>query len=301
VSEETLDLSNAESIFCLACGGVVVEHPPPPAGAQTCTCHLEEAPHADAQVADSAKSIRCPACGGSLKLGARACPYCHSAVATKRCGDCLAWNLADARHCQECASTNFDASAKSADPKSPENISMKCPRCLTGSLVSRRYADLRSSECDSCGGILLDVEMMNKVVAARDHSTALRLALPKREAKRETEVHYLMCPVCKKSMNRKQFGRISGVVVDVCRTDGVWFDSGELVQVLAFVERGGLEEERKRELDDLQESKRALEAAKSQAAAYDAAHTPNVGGGSGLGRDIAIGREVLSALASLWS
>jgi Zn-finger nucleic acid-binding protein len=297
VSEE-LDPSDTESIFCLACGGVVVEHPPPPAGVETCTCHLAEAAHAEARGADSAKSISCPSCGGSLRLGARACPYCHSAVATKRCGDCLAWNLADARHCQECGSTSFESST-AADPKSPENNGMKCPRCLTGSLVSRRYADLRSSECDSCGGILLDVEMMNKVVAARDHSTALRLALPKREAKRETEVHYLMCPVCKKSMNRKQFGRISGVVVDVCRTDGVWFDAGELVQVLAFVERGGLEEERKRELDDLHESKRALEAAKSQAAANEAMHS--TGGGVTLGRDINMGREVLSALASLWS
>lgn len=179
---------------------------------------------------------------------------------------------------------------------------MKCPRCLSGNLTARRYADLRASECDSCGGLMLAVEMMNKVVAARDHSTALRLALPKREAKRETEVHYLTCPACKKSMNRKQFGRISGVVVDVCRTDGVWFDAGELQQVLAFVERGGLEEERKRELDDLHESKRALDNAKLQAASAEAAHSPHgLGGGAALGRDINLGREVLSALASLWS
>ncbi len=152
---------------------------------------------------------------------------------------------------------------------------------------------------------MLDVEMMNKVVAARDHSTALRLALPKRESKRETEVHYLMCPVCKKSMNRKAFGRISGVVVDVCKTDGVWFDAGELGDVLAFVERGGLEEARKREMDDLHESKRAANAAAIQAAALESghsAHSTELGGlHSGLGRELAIGREVLSALASLWS
>jgi Zn-finger nucleic acid-binding protein len=295
VNEEEI-ASDDDPIFCLACGGVVVEHPPPPTGIETCACHLQETPSAV-----SAKSIGCPSCGGSLKLGARACPYCHSAVATKRCGDCLAWNLSDARHCQECASTNFDSAEKNADPKSPEKTSMKCPRCISGNLSARRYADLRASECDSCGGLMLDVEMMNRVVAARDHSTALRLALPKRDAKRETEVHYLMCPVCKKSMNRKQFGRISGVVVDVCKTDGVWFDAGELAQVLAFVERGGLEEERKRELDDLQESKRALHNAAIQAAAGDTSSTQSIGGSSALGRDIHLGREVLSALASLWS
>ncbi len=152
--------------------------------------------------------------------------------------------------------------------------------------------------------MMLDVEMMNKVVAARDHSTALRLAIPKREAKRETEVHYLTCPACKKSMNRKAFGRISGVVVDVCKTDGVWFDAGELGVVLAFVERGGLEEARKRELDDLRESKRSANAAAIQAAALDAGkstHAGDIGGSARLGGDLALGRELIAALASLWS
>ncbi|MEO8874855.1 MAG: hypothetical protein ABI461_04640, partial [Polyangiaceae bacterium] len=93
-------------------------------------------------------------------------------------------------------------------------------------------------------------------------------------------------------------------VVDVCKTDGVWFDAGELGDVLAFVERGGLEEARKREIDDLHESKRALNAAAIQAAALESGHSAHggdLGPRSRLGESVALGREVLSALASLWS
>jgi hypothetical protein len=41
-------------------------------------------------------------------------------------------------------------------------------------------------------------------------------------------------------MNRRNFGRRSGVIVDVCRSHGVWFDPSELTSVLAFVARGGI-------------------------------------------------------------
>jgi hypothetical protein len=41
-------------------------------------------------------------------------------------------------------------------------------------------------------------------------------------------------------MNRKTFGGVSGIVVDVCSRHGTFFDSGELPRVLAFVRHGGL-------------------------------------------------------------
>jgi hypothetical protein len=42
-------------------------------------------------------------------------------------------------------------------------------------------------------------------------------------------------------MARMIFGQRSGVVVDVCRAHGTWFDAGELDAVLEFVRFGGLE------------------------------------------------------------
>jgi len=42
-------------------------------------------------------------------------------------------------------------------------------------------------------------------------------------------------------MARMTFGKHSGIVVDVCRGHGTWFDGGELDAVMAFVRGGGLE------------------------------------------------------------
>ena len=48
-------------------------------------------------------------------------------------------------------------------------------------------------------------------------------------------------------MNRVNFGKVSGVIVDVCKLHGTWFDAGELTRVVAFAAGGGLERTRARE------------------------------------------------------
>jgi Zn-finger nucleic acid-binding protein len=105
--------------------------------------------------------------------------------------------------------------------------------------------------------------MMRRLVHARDHATGLRLALPRRTRVSDASVRYVACPVCKKIMNRQAFSRGSGVVVDVCREHGVFFDAGELSDVLHFIERGGLEQARLREeLDRVHERARGRERAR---------------------------------------
>jgi Zn-finger nucleic acid-binding protein len=66
-------------------------------------------------------------------------------------------------------------------------------------------------------------------------------------------VRYLKCPLCDELMNRVNFGRRSGVIVDVCTAHGTWFDAGELTRAIAFVARGGLEESRRRESEEKRE------------------------------------------------
>ena len=41
-------------------------------------------------------------------------------------------------------------------------------------------------------------------------------------------------------MNRRNFGRTSGVIVDCCGAHGTWFDADELERVGKFVAAGGL-------------------------------------------------------------
>lgn len=130
-----------------------------------------------------------------------------------------------------------------------------CPRC-GHKLQSREYADMSVEECDDCGGLFLAPDMLERLVAAHDAPTGMRLALPKREFKRETSVRYIHCPVCRKMMNRQAFARISGIVIDVCKSHGLWFDGGELAEVVRFVESGGLERAREREISELTERQR---------------------------------------------
>jgi len=155
-----------------------------------------------------------------------------------------------------------------------------CPRCAasTGALlVPRQLGDTGLLECARCGGTWLDAHTVASLVSERDKQAALATALPglgavaaqKRSA--EAAVRYLKCPACARLMNRQNFGRRSGVVVDVCRAHGVWFDAGELGEVVGFVMRGGLDEARRHELEEAREELRRRREAVEQpsgAAAY---------------------------------
>lgn len=276
-----------DHVICLGCGGLVDEGEGLPDGSTECSCPPPSV---------EAGSIACPTCGGPLRVGARACPYCHCTLATTRCAHCTAWNLAEAQHCQACGRSLSPASTAGGG-----SATGSCPRCQHG-LAARCYGELDVDECDGCGGLMVTPAMMDRVVSARDASTNLRLALPDRSQAREQQVRYLRCPGCNKSMNRRAFGRISGVIVDVCREHGVWFDAGELTEVLAFIDRGGLERAREKEAQELKDT--AREARTEQVRA-------SIGGGMTQSGALAHQRfgsprsgaaaEFVRALASLWS
>jgi len=130
----------------------------------------------------------------------------------------------------------------------PSSVALgRCPRCGP-ELEQVDYADTQLDECPRCTGVFVEAWILDRLVAARAARIALGVSLPVRPRHRETQVRYLRCPRCSTQMNRTVFGRSSGVVVDVCKTDGIWFDAGELAAVLEFIEAGGLERTREREL-----------------------------------------------------
>ena len=74
---------------------------------------------------------------------------------------------------------------------------------------------------------------------------------------------YVKCPECNTVMNRVNFGRRSGVIVDVCRGHGTWFDADELPKIVAFVMKGGIEESHRRDMDDFRAEQRRVRASAS--------------------------------------
>jgi Zn-finger nucleic acid-binding protein len=132
-----------------------------------------------------------------------------------------------------------------------------CPSC-SGTLATMRHHDVHLLECRHCQGIYL----FKEVVGLLDGpvGTSLRLAFPKRAAPPSTgPVRYIPCVSCGQLMNRQVFARISGVVVDVCKDHGVWFDAGEIAAVVAFIEAGGLTAALERTARARQEEKRSIE------------------------------------------
>ena len=53
-------------------------------------------------------------------------------------------------------------------------------------------------------------------------------------------------------MNRINFARCSGVIVDICKGHGTWFDRDELSGIVQFIRGGGLEVSRQKEKTEIE-------------------------------------------------
>jgi Zn-finger nucleic acid-binding protein len=141
-----------------------------------------------------------------------------------------------------------------------------CPRCAHPLEVSPGD-DTRIHECPRCGGMFVPRELLAELLCSAELGGGLRTSTPK---VRLDEVRYVPCPLCHSSMNRVNFGRVSGVIVDVCKMHGTWFDAGELTRVIAFAASGGLEKTRAREKSDHREERQRASEVHAQLAVMEA-------------------------------
>lgn len=138
-----------------------------------------------------------------------------------------------------------------------EALSPRCPRCrkpLAVHLADEEEYNL----CPECGGLWLDRGEFRLVT--REYDVYKKEDVNKeyfREPLKD-DVEYIPCVRCGKLMNRKNFGKISGVIIDECGSHGVWLDAGEIEKIRHFIADGGLEraqdleiEKTKMELKDL--------------------------------------------------
>ncbi len=95
--------------------------------------------------------------------------------------------------------------------------------------------------CRRCGGMWLDVRTFRALVEdARKQAIGDAKPTRRQMARRSATVVYRRCPTCQHQMHRKNFGRVSGIILDQCPKHGIFLDAGELPDVLAFVKSGGL-------------------------------------------------------------
>ena len=208
-----------------------------------------------------AGALHCPNCGSPAAPGDGACKYCHATLATVSCPACFALMFEGAIYCPACGARR--ARTAGSDAQAP------CPACR-GTLRDVRVGEAALLECDRCRGLWIDAATFEHICANREAQAAVLHLAPAAAAPAAAAVHYRKCVACGKLMNRLNFGRLSGTIVDVCRGHGTFLDAGELHRIVRFIEGGGLDRARQRQLEDLKDEERRLRAAQS-------GHQPNAG------------------------
>ena len=146
--------------------------------------------------------MQCPKCQHRFNKVLSYCPYCGQANNTKDTGS---------------------------------NSKALCPRCAIP-LEMIRLRDNELDICPVCHGMWLDTLEFKRLTSERDvyeddtvSKEFQKKAIPQKEIK------YLPCPRCKNLMIKRNFKKISGVIIDLCRLHGVWLDPGELEQIRSFI------------------------------------------------------------------
>lgn len=201
-----------------------------------------------------ARTINCPMCGAATSTDSPRCRYCEAQLATVSCPSCFAMMFLGSKHCPRCGA----AAARQANI---ESAGKTCPRCKSGMHVVT-VGNSQVLECVSCSGLWLDTEAFERICADREQDAAILGSASISTVNRtlpETKVSYVPCPECKQLMNRANFARCSGVIIDLCKQHGIWFDRDELSRIVAFIRAGGLDQSRAKEKQALEEERRRLQ------------------------------------------
>lgn len=116
---------------------------------------------------------------------------------------------------------------------------MNCPVCKTSMMVLELH-QIEIDYCQQCSGIWLDageLELLLDDTQEKKHLLeSFHIDLKNKEKPRR-------CPKCSKKMNKVIAGDDKKVLVDKCKKEhGIWFDQGELHQV---VELGSIDKNNK--------------------------------------------------------
>ena len=197
-----------------------------------------------------AGALHCPNCGGPATPGQASCQYCHAALATVSCPGCFALIFEGAVYCPACGARRTRQVGH--EQKVP------CPACRAN-MADVRLGDTTLLECGRCHGSWIDAATFEHICANHEAQAAvLHQGAPDLRRDPNPAVRYRKCVACGKMMNRLNFARLSGTVVDVCKGHGTFLDAGELHGIVRFIQQGGLERARHRQIEDLKEQEQRL-------------------------------------------
>ena len=187
---------------------------------------------------------RCTACGAIARNDDELCDYCGAGIvaATNRgsliCPECYARNLEDARFCLGCG--------VAFEPQLPptEMPELRCPCCECW-MTPREVGGTEIYECPKCFGLWAPEDRFDLLVERATAAANARVGEGSSELPRvdggnpmESAVEYRRCPSCDALMNRRNFQKRSGVIIDRCHEHGTWLDAHELERIAGYVLSG---------------------------------------------------------------
>ncbi len=184
--------------------------------------------------------LHCSSCGAAVKRGAHSCDYCSAPLDFElkgkriNCPKCLAETPAHGRFCIRCAEPVAGRIKKGL--KLEDRL---CPKCSVP-MAGLNIGDFSVMGCEECDGAFVPHNVFEMMQNRADsliyptQPTQRSFVVPKQPVK------YVRCPVCRAMMNRKNFGEISGIIVDICKSHGIWFNAGEIAAIMDFIIHGGL-------------------------------------------------------------
>jgi Zn-finger nucleic acid-binding protein len=151
-----------------------------------------------------------------------------------------------------------------------------CPVCRPQrQLISRAWREISIFECNRCAGMWLSHEAFRIATeqAAAETTAVNGLAAPRNARPPSVDAvppdggkRYRPCVDCNQLMQRQQFGRGSGVIIDLCKHHGIWFDADELARIIHWIQHGGAVQAERYQADDLAREE-AIERRKAAASA----------------------------------
>lgn len=199
------------------------------------------------------ETLNCPNCGAAVESDKTQCEFCRSRLKTMACAKCFGLMFLGSKFCGHCGAKAVQASVQD------ETKLGDCPRCKI-SLSKLEVGGTFLRECSKCDGLWADVDTFENVCADREKQSAVLGFISEKPTVEEgrSKISYVPCPDCGQLMNRSNFARSSGVIIDICKKHGVWFDPEELPKIIEFIQKGGMELARKKERTDLEDERDRL-------------------------------------------
>ena len=210
--------------------------------------------------------VRCSSCSAPRTKGTLSCQHCGADYTLNEqdlhtiCPSCMTRVSDRARFCHHCGvPVTPGGNTGNLTPHS-------CPCCGHRHKLNDRTLGeppVTILECTRCAGLWLSRKVFEMLAdRARDQTLSEQLlqveaADPPADGRTtEGAAFYRRCPQCRKPMHRANFGRKSGILIDICKKHGLWFDVQELDAILRWVKRGGESRARTRQEQEIRHEER---------------------------------------------